>query len=154
MLKDTSAATSQAGIWTHILTTPEHESDALDRSATARHCRCRDIEVWTGRSFRHCQAYTFHRSIHSLLIFDLTFSLDTKTPQIMPFTREFPVKNNFQFTDIFNDTSVHLFPIDRLQEIPETIWDKHDEPMYDTDVESEIIPRQRNAESLWIERCS
>ena len=32
--KDTSAATGQAGIRTHILTTPELESNALDRSAT------------------------------------------------------------------------------------------------------------------------
>ena len=34
LLKDTSAATGQAGIRTHILTTPELASNALDRSAT------------------------------------------------------------------------------------------------------------------------
>ena len=34
LLKDTSAATGQAGIRTHILTSPELESNALDRSAT------------------------------------------------------------------------------------------------------------------------
>ena len=33
LLKDTSAATGQAGIRTHILATPELESNALDRSA-------------------------------------------------------------------------------------------------------------------------
>ena len=33
LLKDTSAATGQAGIRTHILTTPELESNALDRAA-------------------------------------------------------------------------------------------------------------------------
>ena len=32
LLNDTSTATGQAGIWTHILTTPELESNALDRS--------------------------------------------------------------------------------------------------------------------------
>ena len=37
LLKDTSAATGQAGIRTHILTTPELESSALDRSATTLH---------------------------------------------------------------------------------------------------------------------
>ena len=36
LLKDTSAATGQAGIRTHILTTPELESNALDRSATTQ----------------------------------------------------------------------------------------------------------------------
>ena len=34
LLKDTSAVTGQAGIRTHILTTPELESNALDRAAT------------------------------------------------------------------------------------------------------------------------
>ena len=37
LLKDTSAATGQAGIRTHILTAPELESNALDRSATTLH---------------------------------------------------------------------------------------------------------------------
>ena len=37
LLKDTSAATGQAGIRTHILTTPELESNARDRSATSLH---------------------------------------------------------------------------------------------------------------------
>ena len=40
LLKDTSAATGQAGIRTHILTTPELESNALDRSATALNQEC------------------------------------------------------------------------------------------------------------------
>ena len=37
LLKDTSATTGQAGIRTHILATPELESNALDRSATILH---------------------------------------------------------------------------------------------------------------------
>ena len=37
LLKDTSVTTSQARIWTHILTTSELESNALDRSATTLH---------------------------------------------------------------------------------------------------------------------
>ena len=50
LLKDTSTTTGQAGIRTHILATPELESNALDRSATTLHnirdsyreftCRC------------------------------------------------------------------------------------------------------------------
>ena len=39
LLMDTSAATGQAGIRTHILTTPELESNALDRSATTLPCQ-------------------------------------------------------------------------------------------------------------------
>ena len=37
LLKDTSATTGQARIRTHILTTPELESNALDRTATTLH---------------------------------------------------------------------------------------------------------------------
>ena len=37
LLKDTSAVTGQAGIRTHILTTPKLESNALDRSAMTLH---------------------------------------------------------------------------------------------------------------------
>ena len=37
LLKDTSAATGQAGIRTHILTTPELECNAWDLSATTFH---------------------------------------------------------------------------------------------------------------------
>ena len=44
LLKDTSAATGQAGIRTHILTTPELEYDALDRSATTLHWETWNIE--------------------------------------------------------------------------------------------------------------
>ena len=40
LLIDTSAATGQAGIRTHILTTQELESNALDRSATTLHVHC------------------------------------------------------------------------------------------------------------------
>ena len=39
LLKDTSITTGQAGIRTHILTTPEFESNALDRSAMTLHKR-------------------------------------------------------------------------------------------------------------------
>ena len=37
LLKNTSAATGQAGIRTHILTTPVVQSNVLDRSATTLH---------------------------------------------------------------------------------------------------------------------
>ena len=49
-LKDTSAVTGQAGIRTHILTTPEIESNALNRSATTLICYCAldtDVSQWT-----------------------------------------------------------------------------------------------------------
>ena len=52
LLKDISTATGQAGIRTHILTTPELESNALERSATTliwmegKHDGCTMIKVY------------------------------------------------------------------------------------------------------------
>ena len=45
LLKDTSTATGQAGIQTHILTTPEIESNALDRLATSVHIMMLHVTV-------------------------------------------------------------------------------------------------------------
>ena len=46
LLKDTSAATGQAGIRTHILATPELEYNALDRSATPLHYIQRQLVLY------------------------------------------------------------------------------------------------------------
>ena len=53
LLKDTSAATGQAGIRTHILATSELESNALDRSATTLHFHSDLTLFWA------CQANAF-----------------------------------------------------------------------------------------------
>ncbi|XP_038056740.1 uncharacterized protein LOC119728529 isoform X2 [Patiria miniata] len=59
--------------------------------------------------------------------------------QIIRHTREVSVKNNFRFPDIFNDTSIHLFPSERLWTLPNAFWDRDDEPRYDPDTAIEII---------------
>ncbi|XP_022093283.1 SRR1-like protein [Acanthaster planci] len=59
--------------------------------------------------------------------------------QIAPHVREFPIKSNFRFMDIFNDTSIHVFPQERLREVPCAFWDSQDKPHYDLDAATEII---------------
>ena len=81
-------------------------------------------------------------NIYSSIRFCFVFSLNFKPFfQITPFTREFPVKNKFQFDDIFNDTSIHIFPVERLLEIPSPLWENCKEPKYDPDLQLEIILR-------------
>ena len=67
LLKDTIAATGQAGIRTHILTTPELESNALDRSATTLR---RLMKLWSEWAcfvvLSFCEGYN-HRSLLLLL---------------------------------------------------------------------------------------
>uniref|UniRef100_A0A1B0CCU9 SRR1-like domain-containing protein n=1 Tax=Lutzomyia longipalpis TaxID=7200 RepID=A0A1B0CCU9_LUTLO len=38
------------------------------------------------------------------------------------FTEEIPLENNFIYTDVFNDTSIHVFPRDKLEVVPEVLW--------------------------------
>ena len=58
LLKDTSAATGQAGIRTDILTTAELESNALDR--------CNDV-IHVKRRFPKCYLSKFVHFINSIL---------------------------------------------------------------------------------------
>lgn len=50
--------------------------------------------------------------------------------EIFPFTTETVLENNFKFTDIFNDTSVHYFTKQSLENCPPEFWIKRDKPQY------------------------
>lgn len=52
--------------------------------------------------------------------------------KLQPHCEEIPFENNFKFTDIFNDTSVHRFPT--TKELPQEFWcNDIEEPVYATD---------------------
>uniref|UniRef100_A0A1B0DFG6 SRR1-like domain-containing protein n=1 Tax=Phlebotomus papatasi TaxID=29031 RepID=A0A1B0DFG6_PHLPP len=51
--------------------------------------------------------------------------------QAEDFTEEIPLENNFIFTDVFNDTSIHIFPKDLVEKKSENFWDERgSEPIY------------------------
>lgn len=50
--------------------------------------------------------------------------------KIYLYTNEKTLENNFQFTDIFNDTSLHHFPIDKLTKNNSDFWKICDKPSY------------------------
>lgn len=54
---------------------------------------------------------------------------------IFPYTSEIYLENNFQYSDIFNDTSLHYFPNDKLLNIDSTFWTKSDKPKYEDNEE-------------------
>ncbi|XP_060075624.1 SRR1-like protein [Ylistrum balloti] len=58
-----------------------------------------------------------------------------------PYCTELPLPTTFKFTDIFNDTSIHLFPTDKLKMAPEDLWDSPPEPRYE-ESDVEFIPNK------------
>lgn len=54
---------------------------------------------------------------------------------ISTYTKEIKLNNNFKFTDIFNDISVHIFPKLELEELAKTFWEKGDQPVYENNEE-------------------
>lgn len=50
-------------------------------------------------------------------------------------TTEHSVENNFKFTDIFNDTSIHQFPKQNLDKVAIDFWKKGDKPTYENSEE-------------------
>ncbi|KAE8634339.1 hypothetical protein XENTR_v10002270 [Xenopus tropicalis] len=49
---------------------------------------------------------------------------------------------NSQFSDVFNDTSVHRFPTEKLRALPNELWQCEDEPCYQECEDLEIIRNQ------------
>ncbi|XP_072164396.1 SRR1-like protein [Diadema setosum] len=59
--------------------------------------------------------------------------------KILPYHQEVPVRNSFQYTDIFNDMAIHAFPPDALGQAPADLWTDCREPCYDHMDSVEII---------------
>lgn len=55
--------------------------------------------------------------------------------KISPYTTETVLVNNFKFTDIFNDTSVHYFTEQNLEKCSSEFWIKRDKPQYENSEE-------------------
>ncbi|XP_066251097.1 SRR1-like protein [Euwallacea similis] len=56
--------------------------------------------------------------------------------KILPYVLELAFVNNFKFFEVFNDTSIHIFPMKKLNLLTEEFWIEHTEPEYsDSDVE-------------------
>lgn len=55
--------------------------------------------------------------------------------RVLPYCEEIVLINNFRFTDIFNDISVHTFPKEKLDEISTEFWIKGEKPKYNDNEE-------------------
>lgn len=61
-------------------------------------------------------------------------------------TEEAALPAHSRYLDTFNDTSVHWFPLQKLQTISPEVWDFLEEPMYQDCEDLEIIRREDGAE--------
>ncbi|XP_053951711.1 SRR1-like protein [Anastrepha ludens] len=64
-----------------------------------------------------------------MLRLDSAYILD-----VLPYVKEFPLDDDYETHNIFNDLSVHVFPLESLPSAQATIWAQKDAPTY-TDVE-------------------
>lgn len=59
--------------------------------------------------------------------------------EINPYVNESEIENNFRFSDIFNDFSLHTFPSDKLSKVPASVWKNQPQPSY-AEEDLELIP--------------
>lgn len=51
--------------------------------------------------------------------------------RISTYISEITLNNNFKYSDIFNDTSIHYFPKENLGKVDSFFWQKGDKPQYE-----------------------
>ncbi|XP_003708542.2 SRR1-like protein isoform X1 [Megachile rotundata] len=50
--------------------------------------------------------------------------------RIRPYVTEIPLRNNFTYKDVFSDLNIHIFLEENINAIPQSFWNKRDEPCY------------------------
>nr|XP_034193757.1 SRR1-like protein isoform X1 [Osmia lignaria]XP_034193758.1 SRR1-like protein isoform X1 [Osmia lignaria] len=50
--------------------------------------------------------------------------------RIRPYVTEIPLRNNFIYKDVFSDLNIHIFLEENINAIPQSFWNKRDEPCY------------------------
>ncbi|XP_061322515.1 SRR1-like protein [Pezoporus flaviventris] len=66
--------------------------------------------------------------------------------KVLKATEEAALPTHPRYLDTFNDTSIHWFPLQKLQQISPEVWDFLEEPMYQDCEDLEIIRREDGAE--------
>jgi len=61
--------------------------------------------------------------------------------------KEAPIPNTFHHGDIFNDSSIHWFPVEMLTSVPQALWKDNDEPVYDANDPEIVTTSEHNAAS-------
>lgn len=54
---------------------------------------------------------------------------------ILPHTLELAVINSFKYFDVFNDTAIHIFPLNKISLLSTDFWENREEPSYNDNIE-------------------
>ncbi|CAG9787925.1 unnamed protein product [Diatraea saccharalis] len=90
--------------------------------------------LWSNWSFNIQNCIIIGNSFNSIIENNPSRLLLETVPYIYklhPYTIESVLINNFKYTDIFNDTSLHSFPKEKLEQVPKGYWDKGIKPSYE-----------------------
>ncbi|XP_067329688.1 SRR1-like protein [Anolis sagrei] len=68
----------------------------------------------------------------------------TYIAKILLATDETPFPSHPQYMDIFNDTSIHCFPLSKLEELSGEIWKLPEEPVYEENEEGQLEIIRKN----------
>ncbi|MBN3280630.1 SRR1L protein, partial [Polyodon spathula] len=76
------------------------------------------------------------RGLSQLTVIGNSFcGIEESSAQMLRVVREVPFPDSPRYREIFNDTSVHCFPVERLRALPLALWDSPAEPDYQEDLE-------------------
>ncbi|XP_062999761.1 SRR1-like protein [Elgaria multicarinata webbii] len=63
--------------------------------------------------------------------------------KVLTATHEDAFPSHRQYLDVFNDTSVHCFPLHKLRDLPREVWEFHEEPVYRDEDQVEIVRKKQ-----------
>lgn len=63
--------------------------------------------------------------------------------QVLKGLEELEFAQTAQYVDTFNDTAVHWFPVQKLQQLSTEVWTFREEPEYQDCEDLEIIRKER-----------
>lgn len=71
--------------------------------------------------------------------FEASVSLPNSPAQVLDATEELALPQTPRYEDVFNDTSIHWFPLAKLRGLPTAVWMSREEPDYRDCEDLEII---------------
>ncbi|CAG9762395.1 unnamed protein product [Ceutorhynchus assimilis] len=91
--------------------------------------------LWSNWGLNLSKCIIIGNSISKIIEDDLGI-LVKYVDKICPYVLELNIVNNFKIFEVFNDTSIHIFPMDKLKFLSQDFWEEHQEPQYsDSDIE-------------------
>lgn len=92
--------------------------------------------LWKNWSLNLCNLILINNSFKAICSMPTRFIIEDASYliRILPYINEYPLVE-FKYQDIFNDLSIHTFPLERLNNLSAEFWMDCDEPKYNEHIE-------------------